>query len=36
VEAFSDELADARVQARDELLCICGMWFAPVGEKSSC
>jgi hypothetical protein len=36
VEAFSDALADARVQAHDELLCPGGMWFAPIGEKSSC
>ena len=35
VQAFSEALADARVQASYRPLCPCGMCFAPVGEKGS-
>jgi hypothetical protein len=33
VQAFSEALAHARVQASYKRLGIGGMWFAPVGEK---
>ena len=35
VQAFSEALADARVQASYGTLYPRGMWFAPVGEKGS-
>ena len=33
-EEFGEALTDARVQARDRSRCPCGMWFAPMDEKS--